>query len=281
MNNRSLIKIARITLRIICFLFLTLLTQVGGIVYLISLYVNSKLNRRFDKGAGRSLLKISTFLLLYFITSFLIVPVVAKPFGRAALPITKSENLRPCNFFTCILNRNYVEPKLLNTTIEVANRMNAEFPGTVINYLDAGFPFINGFPLFPHLSHNDGKKLDLSFCYIDKKTMLRTNEVPSFMGYGISEEPRANELNTPAECAKVNWQYSFMRKLVPQGNKNFFIFDSIRTRAMVNQFATEQAIGKIFIEPHLKIRLNLTSDKVRFHGCNAVRHDDHLHIQLK
>jgi len=39
--------------------------------------------------------------------------------------------------------------------------------------------------------------------------------------------------------------------------------------------------GKIFIEPHLKSRLGFANDsKVRFHGCAAVRHDDHIHIEL-
>ena len=33
--------------------------------------------------------------------------------------------------------------------------------------------------------------------------------------------------------------------------------------------------------PHLKARLGLNSNKVRFHGCHAVRHDDHFHVQLK
>jgi hypothetical protein len=32
----------------------------------------------------------------------------------------------------------------------------------------------------------------------------------------------------------------------------------------------------------LKARWNLTQyDKIRFHGCQAVRHDDHIHTQVK
>ena len=58
-------------------------------------------------------------------------------------------------------------------------------------------------------------------------------------------------------------------------------FDEERTKALVLLFAANQSIGKIFIEPHLKQRLHLTSNKIRFHGCRAVRHDDHLHVQLK
>ena len=29
--------------------------------------------------------------------------------------------------------------------------------------LDGGFPFLDGFPLLPRLSHDDGRKLDLAF----------------------------------------------------------------------------------------------------------------------
>jgi hypothetical protein len=132
------------------------------------------------------------------------------------------------------------------------------------------------------LSHNDGKKLDLSFCYVDSKTNLPTNDCPSFIGYGICEEPLPTENNTPDFCAaNGNWQYNLMRRIVPQGNKQHFRFDALKTRSLVNGFASQHGIGKIFIEPHLKTRLSLVSDKIRFHGCQAVRHDDHIHVQLK
>ena len=160
--------------------------------------------------------------------------------------------------------------------------MDNKFPGTTVNYLDANFPFLDKFPLFPHLSHNDGKKLDLSFCYRDNKTGESTNECPSFIGYGICEEPRPNEKNTADFCAdKGYWQYSFMTKVISQDNKQNFKFDIDKTKELVNHFAKQPQIGKIFIEPHLKTRLNLTSDKIRFHGCQAVRHDDHIHVQLQ
>jgi len=72
-----------------------------------------------------------------------------------------------------------------------------------------------------------------------------------------------------------------MRQVVPQGNKKNFIFDSTRAKAEVLFFANRENIGKIFIEPHLKTRLELVDiDKIRYHGCHAVRHDDHIHVQL-
>ncbi len=275
-------KPLNVFLTTILFCLLTVLTQVGGLVYLISILTC----KWTDKWTGNSYLKatyrLTSFVTLYCLTSFLLIPLIAKPLGRVQLPLTETNHLQPLNVLTFILNRNYVRPALRETTFEVANQMNDKFPGTTLNYLDANFPFINNFPLIPHLSHNDGKKLDLSFCYRNTKTNEPTNECPSFIGYGICEEPLPHEKNTADFCAdKGYWQYSFMTKAISQANKHAFTFDKNKTRELVMLFATQQTVGKIFIEPHLKERLNVNSDKIRFHGCQAVRHDDHLHVQLE
>ncbi|WP_017734041.1 M74 family metallopeptidase [Nafulsella turpanensis] len=68
---------------------------------------------------------------------------------------------------------------------------------------------------------------------------------------------------------------------MPQGNKANLTFESEQTAALVNLLASSQSVGKIFIEPHLKKRLGFSSEKIRLHGCQAVRHDDHIHVQLK
>jgi len=274
-------RILKFTLSIIFFLFLTVLTQVGGVIYLISFSTHKYLDKRFPNKGTRWVSKFATFLILYSIGTFFIVPIIAKPFGRVALPLTRTDNLEPLNFLTCFLNRNYARPELRQATLDVARQLNSRFPGTVVNYLDANFPFMNCFPLVPHLSHDDGKKLDIAFCYIENKTGKLTNDVPSLIGYGISEGPRPGEVNTASFCANQgSWQYSFLMKIIPQGNKSNYMFDSTRTKELVNLFASKAAIGKIFIEPHLKTRLKLSSNKIRFHGCQAVRHDDHIHIQL-
>ncbi|GGB13796.1 hypothetical protein GCM10011511_41900 [Puia dinghuensis] len=189
------------------------------------------------------------FIVVYLSTTVLLVPLLARPFGRVPLVISRQHHLGPQNVLTCLLNRNYVRPRLKEIAEQTAIEMNREFPGTEINYLDASFPFIDKFPLFPHLSHNDGKKLDLSFCYLDSKTGLSTNNTPSFCGYGICEEPRPGERDQPCLCGQQGyWEYSLMRRIVPQ---------------------------------HLKARLGLNYDKIRYHGCHAVRHDDHIHVQLQ
>jgi hypothetical protein len=276
------VRLLKVTFVMMLFCLLTVLTQVGGLIYLLSI-----LTHKFtDKWTSNNYLKVTYrftyFLTLYCLTTFLIVPAIAKPLGRVPLPLTETNHLQPLNILTCLLNRNYVRPELKQIALDVAKQMNDKFPGTTINYLEANFPFIDKFPLIPHLSHNDGKKLDLSFCYRDTNTGEPTNECPSFIGYGICEEPLPNEKNTAGFCAdKGYWQYSFLIKVIPQDNKQHFTFDSYKTRKLVNLFAIQPTIRKIFIEPHLKTRLNLTSDKIRFHGCHAVRHDDHIHVQLK
>lgn len=182
---------------------------------------------------------------------------------------------------TCILNRHYVRPELKGMLENTAAKMNESYPGNVIAYLDAGFPFINGFPLIPHLSHDDGKKVDIAFFYKDAQTKVPLNKkAPSFIGYGVFEGPRPGESNYPAQCAeKGYWQYSLMERIVPQGKKDKMILDEERTKVLVRLLAKNASVAKIFIEPHLKERLHLQNPKIRYHGCQAVRHDDHLHVQ--
>jgi len=280
--HRPVNRIVRYTGIIVLFVFLTMLTQIGGVIYITSRLTHKLINKRVNHLILRSCIKFVSFLLLYLALTFLVVPIIVRPFGRVPLPITETGHLKPLNFITCFLNRHYVRPALRQAAIEVAVDMNDRFPGTVVNYLDAGFPFFNKFPLFPHLSHNDGKKLDFAFYYINKKTGQPSTTTPSCIAYGISEEPRPGEVNTAALCAsQQRWQYSFLRNLISQRNKRNFIFDSTRTKALVNFFTSKEIIGKVFIEPHLKTRLKLQSNKIRFHGCQAVRHDDHLHVQLQ
>ena len=40
-------------------------------------------------------------------------------------------------------------------------------------------------------------------------------------------------------------------------------------------------IGKIFLAPHLAAKFGAGTSKIRFQGCAAARHDDHIHIQLR
>jgi hypothetical protein len=274
-NKHILLRLLRIIGHLVVIGVLTVFTQVGGLVYLL---VVLELRHR----TWKRWFKLLVFWAAYLFTTLLIVPNVAPYFGRVALPLTKTKHLQAHNLMTCLLNRNYVRPELLQTVYTVAAQLQERYPDMTVNYLEANFPFIDGFPLAPHLSHNDGKKLDLSFCYLDAQTGKLTNDCPSWLGYGICEVPLPNEPDRPAECAAQGyWVYSWLMAHYPQGNRRHFRFDAERTRALVNAFAEQATIGKIYIEPHLKVRLRLTSDKIWLHGCQSVRHDDHVHVQLQ
>jgi hypothetical protein len=196
------------------------------------------------------------------------------------MPVFSGHTVKPVSLIYPLFNRHYVCPSLKTTVLNVSAELQRDNPGTEVRYLDGCFPFFNGFPLFPHLSHNDGKKLDLAFFYTDSNG-IPVNKKPSPIGYGACEEPRANEQNTPLRCKQQGYAfYSMMKAIAGWSVDKTLLFDETRTRKLVILLANSAPIKKIFIEPHLKTRLGLTTAKVRFHGCQAVRHDDHIHVQL-
>jgi hypothetical protein len=254
---------------------LTLLTQVGGIILLIAfgiakLPVVSRINK---------FRTIITFLVLYTFSSFSIVPMVAGWFGREPLYVF-NQTLRPLTIMTCILNRHYVRAELKKAMLAVSQRMGKQHPGTILYYLDGSFPFVDRYPLLPHLSHNDGKKLDICFFYKNVNGEQLTGH-PSSIGYGVYEGPKSTETDMPAYCGSLGyWQYGVLEKIISQRKKKDFLFDSDRTKSLISHLVHDKDIRSIYIEPHLKERLQLDHPKVKFHGCIAVRHDDHIHVNL-
>ena len=260
----------KILFHIITIVFLTVLTQIGGIVYLISLLLFKKHKR---------LIRFGFFSALYLFSTFLIVPNIAPIFGREK--IKESKTLKAHSFFYKLTNRNYVRPELNKAIGDIANEFENQNSGIKMIYLDANFPFIDKFPLLPHLSHNDGKKIDVSLIYENQKGEL-TNKKTSISGYGAYESPTVKEYDQITICKnKGNWQYDFPKYLTLGKINKELEFSNKGTRELANLIVKQKEVGKLFIEPHLKNRLNLTSKKVRFHGCQAVRHDDHIHFQLK
>ena len=227
-----------------------------------------------------SSLKYKTFIvftILYLAATFLIVPLLAPLFGREKIKHTP--NIRPAFFLTDLLNRNYVRPEL-NTLLHQAENTLAG-TGIRIHYLDANFPFINGFPLLPHLSHNDGKKIDIAFIYETEDGKISCTQ-KSVSGYGVFEKPRPDEYNQIKKCLSKGYKHYGFTKYLTLGKINRdLIFSTTGTKQLIQSFLKSPLTGKIFIEPHLKHRLRLTDPRIRYQGCRSVRHDDHIHIQLK
>jgi hypothetical protein len=274
-----IIKLLRVVGIVVVFLLLTLITQVGGIIYLVSLLIGVYCKKKIKVGWVRRLIVPLIFIPFYLVCTGLIVPTIAKRFGRVPLPMYGE--LRPVNVMTCVLNRHYVRPALKAMVLDATDELRREFPDTKVNYFDANFPFLDGFPLWPHLSHSDGRKLDIGLFYRDKDGNV-LDDSPSSVGYGVFEDPRGNEENYPAKCKeKGYWQYGWMVNIVPQDKKYDYVFDPVRLKKLMTLLVHDSRLDKILIEPHLKTRMKISSSKVRYHGCHAVRHDDHIHVQLK
>jgi len=192
-------------------------------------------------------------------------------FGREQLKYGK-----PTNFLTVVLNRNYVEMPLDNLLRELTFKTSSD-----IHYLDANFPFFDGFPLLPHLSHNDGKKLDLSLVYETVEGVI-SDKQKSFSGYGVFEVPQTGEPDQISRCKDAGYfQYDYPKYLTFGSINDDLRFSEKGTKSLIEEILRYKIIEKVFIEPHLKQRLRLDHPKIRYHGCGAVRHDDHIHIQIK
>ncbi|BAO74815.1 hypothetical protein [Winogradskyella sp. PG-2] len=242
--------------------FLTALTQVGGLIWLITVFLSIKTKCK----------KRVIFPVFYLLFNLVLVPPIASYFGREKLPWF-DVNLKPKNWFYPLAFRNYVKPELKNLLYS-----SSKASKTQITYLHGNFPFFDKFPLLPHLSHNDGKKIDLSFNYLNKNGN-KTNKKPSLSGYGTYVKP--NNLTTENCIEKGNWQYDFT-KYITFEIVNDLKFDSNSTKTIIETLLSHSETQKVFIEPYLKTRLGLNDrSKISFHGCKAVRHDDHIHLQIK
>jgi len=265
--------ILKIFLHTLAVVFLTVITQIGGLVYLFGLMTNLLL------GIDCKWKKMGVFIGGYLFFVFLVVPLIAPVFGREKVKVNRQ--IRPTNYMTILLNRNYVRPALNDLLAQTARNISASGGDVEIRFLDANFPFFIHFPLLPPLIHHDGKKIDISFVYESQDGKL-SNKKKSISGYGAFTSSGVNELNQTQVCkSKGYWQYDFTKYFTLGKINHHLVFSEKGTKILMRALLRNKKLGKIFIEPHLKQRLGLTSNKIRFHGCQAVRHDDHIHIQLR
>lgn len=273
-------KVLKALVHIIIIALLTLVTQVGGVLWIAVFgffkYRNSTWNRKK---------KLGLFLVVYGITIFTIVPISARLGGRSMLPVF-NEQIQPHNLGYVLLCRNYVTHEMYETLQSISVSLPETEKGTmIITYLDAGFPFINGFPLLPHLSHDDGRKIDIAFIYNNEDQQL-DNSNPSLTGYGVYVAPKNGVNPTVAQCEDAgHWQYGYSKYFGFETNSSITVNPEF-TKYVIEKILNEPRTQKLFIEPHLIPRFELDQlsqrkrSKIRFHGCHAVRHDDHIHFQI-
>ncbi|MEO0486532.1 MAG: hypothetical protein AAF092_11530 [Pseudomonadota bacterium] len=227
--------------RFTVFAVLTILTQLGGLAYAAGL----ALRRPWLGGFGA------------YLALSLAATQVAPAMGRVPLPCFSGETR--VLLVLCAMNRHYATPEAAAVTADLGKAV----PGTVV--LDAGFPFIDGFPLLPHLSHDDGRKVDTALYY--------DGSPPSPLGY-FAFEPG------PTDCPDglwptMRWDMEWFQPLWPERT-----LDGARLAAAAQFLANDPRVEKLFLEPHLQARLGLSHPKIRFQGCRAARHDDHIHFQV-
>lgn len=237
-------------------LFLTVVTQLGGLAWLIALLFRQRL---------------LAFLIAYAALSTAAV-WIAPSFGRVALSCFETGALQVQSWMYCGLNRNYVVPELRDVLIETAEEMQRQFPGTETLVLDASFPFLDGFPLLPHLSHDDGQKADLAFFYMNETGYL-PGETRSPLGYFAFEQG-------PTDCTPawptLRWDLDRVQPFWKD-----YALDKARNAALLSILANDRRVGRIFVEPHLVQALGVTHLNIGFQGCRAARHDDHIHFELR
>jgi hypothetical protein len=249
---------------------LTVATQIGGaavwpalgIVPLVSLRRRAVVALVLGAGA-------------YAVASAAVVPALARARGHAPLPCLSAGPLRPRSLLFCVANRHYVVAKLHDEAAEIARAVEGAHPGSVVRFLDAGFPLFDGFPLVPHLSHRDGRQLDLAL-FLEDAGARPIDGGGSPIGYFGYVQPLAGVAPAcPPRTLDLRWDLTALQPWFgpPQ-------LDMRRTASLVRITAGRAAVEKILLEPHLRARLGIDSAKVRFQGCDAARHDDHIHLQI-
>ncbi|AKS46499.1 hypothetical protein SAMN05444287_1615 [Octadecabacter temperatus] len=245
----------RITFHSLIIVFLTLLTQLGGLAWLFAICFRQR---------------VLVFAVAYVALSTSAL-VVAPMFGREPIPCFSEDTFRMKSTLYCALNRQYVTPELEAVLQDFSIAMSDEFPQTTTLVLDANFPFISGFPLLPHLSHDDGRKVDLAFFYRNDGGFL-PNVTRSPIGYFAFED---GPTDCPENMFTLRWNFSWLQRLWPD-----YHLEPRRMAMALQLLSADERVGKVFIEPHLASRFQAQSSKIRFQGCRAARHDDHIHLQL-
>jgi hypothetical protein len=178
---------------------------------------------------------------------------------------------KPANVAFC-RGRNYVTPAARAVIMGVASTMARRYPGFVLYYMDASGAD-GHVPFAPHLSHGDGREVDLALVY-DGPDGQPLGRPPTVSGYFANINPRPGD---PLPCKGV---FSLQRKPDRPPSPDWRL-DEARSRDLVLAVLRNARVKRIFLEPHLKARLGLSAEpKVHFQGCWAARHDDHIHVDV-
>ena len=180
-----------------------LLTQVGALALALAWLVGRRLLTERMGRWRRTGFGFLLFVAFFGLLHLFIAPSLAALRGRVPLPCAArpDQPLAAAHPMYCWLDRHYVDPRLLTLLLNLSREVARQYPGTTTLYLDGNLPFVNGFPLLPHLSHADGRKLDIALDHRGPDGGYRPGEVRSPIGYWAFEEPAPGERRRRAEPA--------------------------------------------------------------------------------
>jgi len=264
-------------LRLVLVVVLTLWTQVGGLLIWPTLAISVD-----NLGLKQRLIRIMAPIAAYIFGLFALIPMMSGWFGMERLPCF-TENRTPLaarTVLTCLSGRNYVQPHVLDTLSDVANKIHRVYPKLTLHYLDASFPF-RGPPLFPHMAHNDGLSVDMSFFW-KRKDSDTPVESPSPIGYfGYVAPPYDRQCAPPFLFlglipVDLRHDLTWLQSMLPD-----HVIDLKQTRSLIGFFTARNEVEQIVIEPHLLKRMGDSKGKLVKNLCDQARHDDHFHMDFK
>jgi len=132
----------------------------------------------------------------------------------------------------CALNRHYVTPRLAELATRLARAVAAGHPSVTLYWLDVGFPFGDGFPLLPHVSHDDGGKIDIAVIHA-----APSGRSPSPIGCWGFVQPRPGDLQPCAgrsDWLTLRWDMAWLQPVLPN-----FPLDVPAMRGMLSWLVTE------------------------------------------
>lgn len=196
--------------------------------------------------------------------------------GLVSLPCNGSTPLEPTRSRYCRLDRHFVTPSARDSLVGAARAMRQRHPRAVLRFMDASGPDGTK-PFPPHRSHGDGRQIDLALYYTDLsgRPLDTFPATDKWGGYWPAEPPRPGEM-----IACPEGRSGSAEKPDPPPDRPWRLDDE-RTKDLIEILVADSRVRRILIEPHLERRLGLWGHpKLRFAGCQAARHDDHLHVDF-
>jgi hypothetical protein len=192
--------------------------------------------------------------------------------GLVRLPCRSESHLKAAHARYCKQDRNWVTPTAQAVMREVAKYIAAAHAGSVVHYMEASWPSGKR-PMPPHLSHGDGREIDVALFYetTDGKPLPRP---PTSSGYYAFEPMRPGDFDPCAGRTRPGDNRN------PPNNRRWRL-DETRTKTLIRALLDDRRVRRLLLEPHLKDRLGFANEaRIRFPGCNTLRHDGHVHVDV-